>query len=270
MVTFDGFAGFRTSGGNGKRRRLPSCGPSRVALLALFLFSDAVSAETWRGLVVAPEHRCSPYERSDYRYSQSVEPRIVAALGTVYGPYTGRCFSDRRETDIEHIVALSEAHDSGLCAVDADMRRRFASDLLNLTLASPDVNRNRKKHHDAAQWMPQMNRCWFAARVVEVRRKYALTVDAREADALERVLSACTSTEMIVRSCEAGRSAAAPKAPQSVPSSGTTDALRLWDDNGNGRITCREARRHGIAPVSHGHPAYPFMHDGDGDGVVCE
>ena len=33
-------------------------------------------------------------------------------------------------------------------------------------------------------------------------------------------------------------------------------------------ITCAEARRHGIAPVSRGHPAYPFMRDGDG--VVCE
>ena len=236
----------------------------------LRLADAARPAETWRSLVVAPEHRCAPYQRSDYRYSQSVEPRIVAALGAVYGPYTGRCFADRRKTDIKHIVALSEAHDSGLCAADAATRRRFASDLLNLTLAGPGVNRNRKKHHDAAQWMPPMNRCWFAVRVVEVRRKYALTVDAREADALERVLSACASTEMVVRSCKGSRAAAAPKAPRSVPSSGTTDALRLWDDNGNGRITCREARRHGIAPVSRGHPAYPFMRDGDGDGVVCE
>ena len=55
--------------------------------------------------------------------------------------------------------------------------------------------------------------------------------------------------------------------PRTKPST-TADALRLWDDNGNGRITCKEARRHGIAPVPRGHPAYPFMHDGDG--VVCE
>ena len=48
MAIFDGFAGFRTSVGNGTRRRLPSCRPARVALLALFLFTDAVSAETWR------------------------------------------------------------------------------------------------------------------------------------------------------------------------------------------------------------------------------
>ena len=48
------------------------------------------------------------------------------------------------------------------------------------------------------------------------------------------------------------------------------DALALWDDNGNGRITCAEARAHGIAPVHRGHPAYQYMRDADGDGVVCE
>jgi len=47
-------------------------------------------------------------------------------------------------------------------------------------------------------------------------------------------------------------------------------ALVLYDDNGNGRISCAEARAHGIAPVERGHPAYEYMRDGDGDGVVCE
>ena len=42
-----------------------------------------------------------------------------------------------------------------------------------------------------------------------------------------------------------------------------------WDDNGNGRITCAEARRHGIAPVRRGHPAYPYMRDANDDGIVC-
>ncbi len=43
-----------------------------------------------------------------------------------------------------------------------------------------------------------------------------------------------------------------------------------WDDNGNGRVSCAEARDHRIAPVQRGHPAYAYMTDGDGDGVVCE
>ena len=46
--------------------------------------------------------------------------------------------------------------------------------------------------------------------------------------------------------------------------------LSLYDDNGNGRISCAEARAHGIAPVYSTHPAYAYMTDADGDGVVCE
>ena len=32
---------------------------------------------------------------------------------------------------------------------------------------------------DAHEWLPPMNRCWFAARVVAVKRKYALTATTR-------------------------------------------------------------------------------------------
>ena len=74
---------------------------------------------TWRGLTVAPEERCSPYDADDYRYPQSVENDIVRELGGVYSPYTCESFDSTRETDIEHIVARSEAHDSGLCRADS-------------------------------------------------------------------------------------------------------------------------------------------------------
>lgn len=50
----------------------------------------------------------------------------------------------------------------------------------------------------------------------------------------------------------------------------SVDALARYDDNGNGRITCSEARNHGIATIPRSHPAYHYMRDGDGDGVVCE
>ena len=157
-------------------------------------------AATWRGLTIADEHRCSPYDSDDYSYPQSVEPRIVAGMGgIIYGPYTGRRFAGTRETDIEHIVARSEAHDSGLCAADEATRARFASDLLNLTLAAPEVNRQQKRAYDAAEWLPQLNQCWYADRVVQVRQKYALTIDKEEADALDAVLSGCASVEMVVR-----------------------------------------------------------------------
>ncbi|MCY3946090.1 MAG: SH3 domain-containing protein [Anaerolineaceae bacterium] len=148
--------------------------------------------DVWRGIPVAPENRCSPYDRDDYPYSQSVELQIIAREGgQICSPYTNECFESRFDTDIEHIIAVSEAHDSGLCAASAATRAQFASDLRNLTLASPALNRNQKRAKDAAEWLPALNRCWFANQIISVRRAYSLTIDRREADALERVLANC-------------------------------------------------------------------------------
>jgi hypothetical protein len=237
-----------------------------LLFLAVFFVALGAAAETWRGLVVAPEQRCSPYDKKrDYPYPQAIEREIVRRLGAVYGPYTGTCFTSTRQTDIEHMVAASEAHDSGLCARNRATRARFASDLRNLTLAAPHVNRHQKSGKDAAEWLPEHNRCWFAARVVEVRRAYELTIDRREAEVLEGVLSGCESVEMEPLVCHAKQGA-----DRSPAASSGDDALVRYDDNGNGRITCGEARRHGIAPVRRNHPAYRYMRDGDGDGIVCE
>ena len=75
----------------------------------------------------------------------------------------------------------------------------------------------------------------------------------------------------VVTSPPAPRPTAAPIVTTPVPTTASPaggNALDLYDDNGNGRITCAEARAHGIAPVERGHPAYEYMRDGDG--VVCE
>ena len=233
-----------------------------VGTCVVLVTGIGIAGETWRGLVVAPEERCAPYDRKwDYPYSQTVERLIVERLGMIYGPYTGTCFDSMRQTDIEHMVATSEAHDSGLCGRHLETKRRFASDLRNLTLASPQVNRHEKGGKDAADWMPEKNKCWFAARVVAVKLAYELTIDRREASALERVLSSCNSYDLEPMVCERDRRRT---------EEGAVDVLAMYDDNGDGRIVCAEARRHGIAPVSRAHGAYPFMRDGDGDGWVCE
>ena len=156
-------------------------------------------------------------------------------------------------------------HDSGLCAADRATRARFAQDLRNLTLAFPKVNRRQKSGKDAGEWTPGRNRCWFAGRVLEVKRAYGLTVDRREATALERILRGSRSTAMEPTAC---RTAPPSAGEGSRSSSGGDDLLAHYDDDGNGRITCKEARRHGIAPVHRTHPAYRYMRDGDE--VVCE
>ena len=235
-----------------------------VVVLLILTSSAAVSAESWRGLDVLPENRCSVYDKKrDYPYSQSVEDEIITLMsGKIYGPYTGRTFTNKEQTDIEHIVATSEAHDSGLCNADTQTRKQFASDLLNLTLAAPKVNRcgpTGKCGKDAAEWLPEKNQCWFVQRIVKIRQKYALTIDRMEANALDAILSECRTTDMIF--CE--------QSDHTKSEVNDSDALLIYDDNKNGRITCKEARKHGIAPVHSKHPAYLFMRDGDGDGIVC-
>ena len=89
-------------------------------------------------------------------------------------------------TDIEHIVALAEAYDSGL---PESRFRAFAADLDNLTIAAPDVNRRQKRDRNAGDWKPPEHRGWFAARVVAIKREYALSVNRAERDALADMLA---------------------------------------------------------------------------------
>ena len=141
---------------------------TRGLLALLFLLVTApVQAETWQGLAVAPEDRCTPYDSQDYPYPQSVESLIIdRQAGLIYSPYDGRFFTSTDETDIEHIVAKSEAHDSGLCAADVTIRRHFAADLDNLTLADPRLNRYEKRGKDAAEWLPTHSQCWYVQRII--------------------------------------------------------------------------------------------------------
>ncbi len=128
--------------------------------------------------MVAAEHRCSEYNPVDYRYSQSVEPRIVASMGgIIYGrtPAHGSTAHLRPTSS-----TLSHAPRPTTAASAQRILRRsggFASGLLNLTLASPSVNRSQKSDKDAADWLPDLNQCWFANRVVKVRQQYTLTID---------------------------------------------------------------------------------------------
>ena len=155
-------------------------------------------AETWRGLKVCAERSRDGYDRDDYGSGYtSLEDDIIAALpatmkknGQVYTPYSCIAFditaNGTAATDIEHIVALAEAHDSGI--VD-DRRRDIASDLDNLTIADPTVNRSEKSDRDAAEWTPDRHGAWFAARVIAVKREYELSVDPAERDSLEMLLA---------------------------------------------------------------------------------
>lgn len=178
--------------------------PSSIFIIASFIFLVSYDASTEIGysindLSIESENRCSRYARAEYgrRYSKKEDDIVKNMNGLIYSPYEKKYFNNTKETDIEHIVSLSEAHDSGLCKRNEENKKEFAEDLGNLTLASPKYNRQIKKDKDIGEHIPQYNQCWYADRVVQIKGKWELTVDEIEAEALERVLSECPSTDMI-------------------------------------------------------------------------
>ena len=258
---------------------LESVAESLAALVARIsaLETAVETPDLLTGIPIRDEQRCTPYNASSYSYPDGLELELLREMdGLYYSPYTDQLYADPREVDIEHIVARSEAHDSGLCAADRFTRLAFASDYLNLTFAPSWLNRDVKVAKDLAEWLPDANRCWYANRVVMVKRKYGLSMDADEAEVARRLLQSCESVGLIlpdVTRTPTPTPTITPTPEPGTPTSsggGEEDPLALYDDDGNGKISCAEARNHNIAPVHRGQPAYEHMRDADGDGVVCE
>lgn len=151
------------------------------------------------GIPIREEDRCTPYSSSRYTYPDGLEIEILREMdGIYYSPCTAQIYTDAREVDIEHIVARSEAHDSGLCATNRFTRLALASDQLNLTFAPPPrLNRDVKGAKDLAEWLPDENQCWYVNRVAAVKRKYGLSMDVEEAEVAVRLLASCDSFDMV-------------------------------------------------------------------------
>ena len=144
--------------------------------------------------------------------------------------------------------------DRDLCAADSNTRRSFANDLLNLTLASPSVNRHQKVDKDVAEWLPALNACWYVNQVVLVKRKYNLTMDQAEAAAAQRVLDKCPKPIVIIFT-DPGP---APP-PEAVPPAGPSCPRN-----------CTEAHEMGMSNMRSDHACYQTKFDRDGDGIACE
>ena len=271
--------GTLTLEGLAERFELMTAGQDALREQLTALEATVEAANVLAGVSIREENRCSPYKASAYNYPDSLEADILREMdGHYYSPYTGEIYDGAREVDIEHIVARSEAHDSGLCAADRFTRLAFASDMLNLTFAPSWLNRDVKGAKDVAEWLPEVNQCWYVNRVVQVKRKHSLSMDQEEAAAALEALDSCASFGMVrpkvtitptTRATAAATVTAAAATPTPTPPA-PSEALSLYDDDGNGRITCAEAREHDITPVRSDHPAYEYMQDRDGDGVVCE
>lgn len=125
----------------------------------------------------------------------------VVATGTLVDPYTGKQIQFVRgaqtsaAVQIDHVVSLSDAWQTGAQQLDAATRVQLANDLDNLLAVDGPTNES-KRDGDAATWLPPNRGFWctYASRQVEIKARYRLWVTAAERDALTRALDGCPAT----------------------------------------------------------------------------
>jgi len=112
--------------------------------------------------------------------------------------YDGLVLTDASDLDIDHVVALAEAWDSGAYAWTSQRREAFANDLgVPWALIAVSAASNRSKgDRDPAGWVPPLRaaRCEFIVDWVAVKVRWQLTVDTAERQALLELGSECTTT----------------------------------------------------------------------------
>ena len=122
----------------------------------------------------------------------------VVLSGTLADPYSGETINFVRgvatssEVQIDHVVALSNAWQTGAFKLSADQRKSFANDPLNLLAVKGKLN-SQKGDGDAATWLPPLKsyRCDYVSRQIAVKIKYKLWFTAPEKEAMVRILKSC-------------------------------------------------------------------------------
>ncbi len=150
-------------------------------------------------LPVAAEYG-SGYDRDDWGPHNSGLCRGAVGLPD---PYTGTAIDT---CNVDHVVALHEAHESGGWAWAAAQKQRFSQDPDNHVASRACVNQS-KGADDISEWsdadiasssacgggysVTPAGRCFLARTTLAVKLAWDLSVDQSEAEALGRTLAGC-------------------------------------------------------------------------------
>ena len=137
--------------------------------------------------------------RQEVLIAESIIPARIGAKCKVTGQwfsiYDGVTTTNSSSFDIDHMVPLKEAWDSGAWNWNTDQRKKFANDLdESFFLIAVTASSNRSKgERDPAEWMPTSvsYRCEYARIWVKIKRAWDLSVDPTENTFLTRTLASC-------------------------------------------------------------------------------
>lgn len=128
----------------------------------------------------------------------SKQKRCQVESGNLEDPYTGKTIAFQRGqatsslVQIDHVVALHDAWNSGAKNWSVSKRTRFGNDPFNLLAVEGKANQNKSDKH-AGKWLPSNKayQCGYVARQIAIKAKYGLSVTAQEKQGMLRALHYC-------------------------------------------------------------------------------
>jgi len=120
--------------------------------------------------------------------------------GRWFSYYDGVSWTDPGRIDIDHVVPLAEAWDSGARRWRTATRQAYANDLgdrRTLVGVTDRVNQA-KGDQDVAEWLPKLRKCRYLREWVAVKHRWRLRVDGAEKSAMSSLASHCPDTTITV------------------------------------------------------------------------
>lgn len=168
--------------------------------------SDTYDRDKFRHWVNV-EGKCSAREfvlitesTATVKYSNEEECKV--STGVWLSLYDGKTVKSAGDIDIDHMVPLKEAWESGAASWNSNKRRSYANDIeypKSLIAVSASSNRS-KSDRDPADWLPEVKSyaCTYIADWVSVKYRWKLSVDKTEKKVLDSYAKKCDTTNIVV------------------------------------------------------------------------
>ena len=126
--------------------------------------------------------------------------KIVKDTGKWYSAYDGLTVTNFSGLDVDHMVPLAEAWDSGASKWDAAKREVYANDMgdENALIAVTATTNRSKSDQDPAEWLPAKDVCTYIKNWVHVKLRWSLTVDDKELKAIKDANAKCPKAKITV------------------------------------------------------------------------
>lgn len=193
--------------------------------------------------------------------------------GSWVSAYDGKKFTNPSKMDIDHMVPLKEAWESGAYKWTSKTREKFANDLgykNSLIAVSASSNRS-KSDKDPNNWMPKKSKCSYTANWISVKYRWGLTVDKSEKSYLTKTVKSCKGLKADkVSKAKVSYDKKAKK--KTTSSSPKKSPVKKPSGKNDPRFkTCTDAKKKGYGPYKKGKDAeYNWYIDRDKDGWACE